>query len=148
MCNCNQLSEISLAVENFKPNFTQPIKIPNLTARAKEAKKSELHTKLKRHFTPAFSQSLHNSLLKYFVYFVVARIDNQMVHACWWYYFSKFTEFFDTVSLFCRLLQNNFSAFHFSQIFFVMRKKTSQVSTLHVIHHGVMPMSGKLLEAS
>lgn len=46
----------------------------------------------------------------------------RMVHACWWYYFSKFTEFFDT-------------------IFFVMRKKTSQVSTLHVIHHGVMPMS-------
>ncbi|XP_063706625.1 very long chain fatty acid elongase AAEL008004-like isoform X2 [Culicoides brevitarsis] len=46
----------------------------------------------------------------------------RMVHACWWYYFSKFTEFFDT-------------------IFFVMRKKTSQVSTLHVIHHGCMPMS-------
>ncbi|CRK95430.1 CLUMA_CG008727, isoform B, partial [Clunio marinus] len=46
----------------------------------------------------------------------------RMVHACWWYYFSKFTEFFDT-------------------IFFVMRKKTSQVTTLHVIHHGVMPMS-------
>ncbi|XP_055592550.1 elongation of very long chain fatty acids protein AAEL008004-like isoform X2 [Uranotaenia lowii] len=46
----------------------------------------------------------------------------RMVHACWWYYFSKFTEFFDT-------------------FFFVMRKKTSQVSTLHVIHHGVMPMS-------
>lgn len=46
----------------------------------------------------------------------------RMVHACWWYYFSKFTEFFDT-------------------IFFVMRKKNSQVSTLHVIHHGCMPMS-------
>lgn len=45
-----------------------------------------------------------------------------MCHACWWYYFSKFTEFFDT-------------------FFFVLRKKTSQVSTLHVIHHGVMPMS-------
>lgn len=28
-----------------------------------------------------------------------------------------------------------------SQIFFVMRKKNSQVSTLHVIHHGCMPMS-------
>lgn len=26
-----------------------------------------------------------------------------------------------------------------------MRKKTSQVSTLHVIHHGVMPMSGKFI---
>ncbi|XP_073951564.1 very long chain fatty acid elongase AAEL008004-like isoform X3 [Choristoneura fumiferana] len=46
----------------------------------------------------------------------------EMVHACWWYYFSKFTEFFDT-------------------IFFVMRKKYDHVSTLHVIHHGVMPMS-------
>lgn len=46
----------------------------------------------------------------------------RMVHACWWYYFSKFTEFFDT-------------------IFFILRKKSSHVSTLHVIHHGIMPMS-------
>lgn len=46
----------------------------------------------------------------------------RMVHACWWYYFSKFTEFMDT-------------------IFFVLRKKNSHVSTLHVIHHGCMPMS-------
>ncbi|KAH8310284.1 hypothetical protein KR044_000446 [Drosophila immigrans] len=46
----------------------------------------------------------------------------RMVHACWWYYFSKFTEFMDTM-------------------FFVLRKKTSQVTTLHVIHHGCMPMS-------
>ncbi|XP_066996656.1 very long chain fatty acid elongase AAEL008004 isoform X1 [Anabrus simplex] len=46
----------------------------------------------------------------------------RMVHACWWYYFSKFTEFFDT-------------------FFFVLRKKNSHISTLHVIHHGVMPMS-------
>ncbi|XP_076163435.1 very long chain fatty acid elongase AAEL008004 isoform X2 [Ptiloglossa arizonensis] len=46
----------------------------------------------------------------------------RMVHACWWYYFSKFTEFMDT-------------------IFFVMRKKNRHVSTLHVIHHGCMPMS-------
>lgn len=28
-----------------------------------------------------------------------------------------------------------------TQTFFVMRKKTSQISTLHVIHHGCMPMS-------
>jgi len=27
------------------------------------------------------------------------------------------------------------------QIFFVLRKKNDQISTLHVIHHGVMPMS-------
>ncbi|XP_055383737.1 elongation of very long chain fatty acids protein 7 [Condylostylus longicornis] len=40
----------------------------------------------------------------------------------WWYFFSKFTEFFDT-------------------IFFVLRKRFDQVSTLHVIHHGVMPVS-------
>ncbi|XP_058986737.1 elongation of very long chain fatty acids protein AAEL008004-like isoform X3 [Musca domestica] len=46
----------------------------------------------------------------------------RMVHACWWYYFSKFTEFMDT-------------------IFFVLRKKESQITTLHVIHHGCMPMS-------
>lgn len=30
-----------------------------------------------------------------------AAINFQMVHASWWYYFSKFTEFFDTVRLFC-----------------------------------------------
>ncbi|CAH0554785.1 unnamed protein product [Brassicogethes aeneus] len=46
----------------------------------------------------------------------------RMVHASWWYYFSKFTEFMDT-------------------IFFVLRKKNDHISTLHVIHHGVMPMS-------
>lgn len=45
-----------------------------------------------------------------------------MASGCWWYYFSKFTEFFDT-------------------IFFVMRKRYDQVSTLHVIHHGIMPVS-------
>lgn len=27
------------------------------------------------------------------------------------------------------------------QIFFVLRKKNDHISTLHVIHHGVMPMS-------
>ncbi|CAG9761109.1 unnamed protein product [Ceutorhynchus assimilis] len=46
----------------------------------------------------------------------------RMVHASWWYFFSKFTEFFDT-------------------IFFVLRKKFDHISTLHVIHHGIMPMS-------
>ncbi|XP_025419985.1 elongation of very long chain fatty acids protein AAEL008004-like isoform X2 [Sipha flava] len=46
----------------------------------------------------------------------------RMVNICWWYYFSKFTEFMDT-------------------IFFVLRKKDRHISTLHVIHHGVMPMS-------
>uniref|UniRef100_A0A1B0D2R8 Elongation of very long chain fatty acids protein n=1 Tax=Phlebotomus papatasi TaxID=29031 RepID=A0A1B0D2R8_PHLPP len=46
----------------------------------------------------------------------------RMANGCWWYYFSKFTEFFDT-------------------FFFVMRKRYDQVSTLHVIHHGIMPVS-------
>jgi len=45
-----------------------------------------------------------------------------MLHACYIYYLSKFSEFIDT---FC----------------FVARKKFNQVSTLHVIHHGIMPMS-------
>ncbi|KAF6217382.1 hypothetical protein GE061_001737 [Apolygus lucorum] len=41
---------------------------------------------------------------------------------CWWYYFSKFTEFMDT-------------------FFFVLRKKNDHVNRLHVIHHGIMPLS-------
>merc|ERR1712193_304526 len=45
-----------------------------------------------------------------------------MLHVCYVYYLSKFTEFIDT---FC----------------FVARKKFNQVSLLHVIHHGIMPMS-------
>lgn len=49
-------------------------------------------------------------------------IAMRMARGCWWYFFSKFTEFFDT-------------------FFFVLRKKNDHISTLHVIHHGVMPMS-------
>jgi len=45
-----------------------------------------------------------------------------MLHACHMYYLSKFSEFIDT---FC----------------FVARKKFNQVSLLHVVHHGIMPMS-------
>lgn len=45
-----------------------------------------------------------------------------MAQTCWWYYFSKFTEFFDT-------------------LFFILRKKNQHVSNLHVIHHGCMPFS-------
>ena len=40
---------------------------------------------------------------------------------CWWYYFSKFVDFFDS-------------------FFFVLRKKFSHLSTLHVIHHGGLPI--------
>lgn len=50
----------------------------------------------------------------------------RMAETCWWYYISKFTEFFDT-------------------LFFLLRKKNQHVSTLHVIHHGVMPFSGEYL---
>lgn len=48
-----------------------------------------------------------------------------MVYIAYVYYFSKFPELFDT-------------------IFFVMRKRYDQVSTLHVIHHGAMPFAGEL----
>ncbi|KYO29156.1 elongation of very long chain fatty acids protein 7 [Alligator mississippiensis] len=44
----------------------------------------------------------------------------RMVQTCWLYYFSKFIELLDTV-------------------FFVLRKKNSQVSFLHVLHHSIMP---------
>ncbi|ESO88347.1 hypothetical protein LOTGIDRAFT_165788 [Lottia gigantea] len=46
----------------------------------------------------------------------------RMVNVCWWFYFSKFIELFDTV-------------------FFLLRKKNNQVSFLHVFHHGIMPFS-------
>jgi len=40
----------------------------------------------------------------------------------WWYFFSKFTDFFDT-------------------FFFILRLKFNQCSTLHVVHHGIMPFT-------
>ena len=43
-----------------------------------------------------------------------------VAECCWWYFFCKFTEFLDTV-------------------FFVLRKKNDQITTLHVIHHSIMP---------
>lgn len=46
----------------------------------------------------------------------------QMATLAWWYYITKFIEFSDT-------------------IFFVLRKKNTHITNLHVIHHGVMPMS-------
>lgn len=49
-----------------------------------------------------------------------------MTRVAWMYYFSKFPELLDTV-------------------FFIMRKRYDQVSTLHVIHHGAMPFAGKVL---
>lgn len=81
--------------------FMQLIKIPNLTARARKkpnewiARVNWNETSHQHCLTPYITRYLN-----LFVSFaIVARIDDQMVHACWWYYFSKFTEFFDTVSL-------------------------------------------------
>lgn len=58
----------------------------------------------------------------FFLILIVIFIIIQMANTCWWYYIAKFTEFFDT-------------------LFFILRKKTEHVSTLHVIHHGCMPFS-------
>ncbi|XP_074605483.1 very long chain fatty acid elongase AAEL008004-like [Brevipalpus obovatus] len=44
-----------------------------------------------------------------------------MAQITWVYYISKFVDFFDS-------------------IFFILRKKFSQVTNLHVIHHGLMPL--------
>lgn len=43
------------------------------------------------------------------------------MHAGYWFFISKFIDFFDTV-------------------FFILRKKSNQVTALHVIHHGVIPV--------
>ena len=45
-----------------------------------------------------------------------------MAKTCYFYYIVKYLEFIDT-------------------FFFVLRKKYNQITTLHVIHHGVMPFS-------
>lgn len=44
-----------------------------------------------------------------------------MVNISWVFFISKFIDFFDT-------------------FFFIMRKKYSHISNLHVIHHGLMPL--------
>ncbi|XP_017782284.1 PREDICTED: elongation of very long chain fatty acids protein AAEL008004-like, partial [Nicrophorus vespilloides] len=46
---------------------------------------------------------------------------NRMAAAVWWYFFCKLTELLDTV-------------------FFILRKKTNQVSYLHLYHHTLMPI--------
>ena len=43
------------------------------------------------------------------------------LRAGWWYFVSKFVDFFDT-------------------FFFVLRKKDRQITTLHLYHHGMMPI--------
>uniref|UniRef100_A0A8C8S1E9 Elongation of very long chain fatty acids protein n=1 Tax=Pelusios castaneus TaxID=367368 RepID=A0A8C8S1E9_9SAUR len=46
-------------------------------------------------------------------------LSQQMARVCWWFFFSKVIELLDTV-------------------FFILRKKTEQVTFLHVYHHGTM----------
>ncbi|XP_047483769.1 elongation of very long chain fatty acids protein-like [Penaeus chinensis] len=46
----------------------------------------------------------------------------RMLNAAYWYYFSKFVDFMDT-------------------IFFVAHKKYAHISLLHVVHHATMPIS-------
>lgn len=41
---------------------------------------------------------MHASYERTFLVYAVIYIFFQMARTCWWYYFSKFTEFFDTVS--------------------------------------------------
>lgn len=68
------------------------------------------------------------------------------VHIISFLHFTKVTQLIQLVDIHSPphvLIRIIFFNFDVSQIFFVLRKKTSQVSTLHVIHHGVMPMSGK-----
>ena len=40
----------------------------------------------------------------------------------WWYFISKFVDFLDS-------------------FFFVLRKKSSHLSTLHLLHHGGLPLA-------
>ncbi|CAH0728000.1 unnamed protein product, partial [Brenthis ino] len=50
----------------------------------------------------------------------------RMLHLCWVYYFSKLSEFADT-------------------IFFVLRKKKSQITWLHLYHHSLTPFEAWIL---
>lgn len=74
-----------------------------------------------------------------------------MIRVCWLFYFSKFIELLDTVRnlLFSLYLPDivtyifmdaDLSLFHFLfEVFFVLRKKQSQITFLHVFHHSFMP---------
>merc|ERR1712018_513250 len=50
----------------------------------------------------------------------------RMTRACWLYFMGKFVEFADT-------------------LFFILRKKFDHVSTLQVVHHGIMPLYGYVM---
>ena len=61
-----------------------------------------------------------------YVYFTVSCLDSYdamyALDMTWWYFFSKFIDYFDS-------------------LFFLLRKKFTHLSTLHVIHHGIMPLT-------
>jgi len=67
--------------------------------------------------------------------------SRRMLWCCWLYYISKFTEFFDTVREANQLLSLNRFLNLSIQFAFVARKKFTHVSLLHVVHHGIMPLS-------
>ena len=62
---------------------------------------------------------------------------------------SKFSEFVDTVSggciyskyLMINILEFEIEIFAFFQFCFVAKKNFHQVSLLHVVHHGILPLS-------
>ena len=67
-----------------------------------------------------------------------------MVNVCYLYFLSKFTEFIDTVSITAQTNSTILKLYNCvspSQFCFVLRKKFSQVSVLHVVHHAIMPLS-------
>ncbi|KAF7279818.1 hypothetical protein GWI33_006701 [Rhynchophorus ferrugineus] len=72
---------------------------------------------------PAFE--LKNAMIFYNLYQICTnasldpKLEYILVKTTWWYFFSKITELMDTV-------------------FFVLRKKQSQVSFLHVYHHSIV----------
>jgi len=52
----------------------------------------------------------------------LSELGTAALDVTWWYYLSKFFDFFDS-------------------FFFVLRKKFSHLSTLHVVHHGGLPVA-------
>ncbi|KAK0140430.1 Elongation of very long chain fatty acids protein 7 [Merluccius polli] len=69
-----------------------------------------------------YSPSGTRSLKSFKCCIYTAGVWLKMAATCWLYYFSKFIEMLDTV-------------------FFVLRKKNSQVTFLHVYHHSIMPFT-------
>ncbi|KAM9738814.1 very long chain fatty acid elongase 2 isoform 2-T2 [Dama dama] len=77
------------------------------------------HTSLRVHAGRAYSVQLGRRLQPTVSGSDQCRGGRHPARVLWWYYFSKLIEFLDT-------------------IFFVLRKKTSQITFLHVYHHASM----------